>query len=166
MTAIILPQTEKERAMVQACLPAAMFELLFTSLLNDGYDVRLDMKEYAGKASVAPLMQEPPLDPFTVKRLAERVQKDGYDILKNAGTDDPRFLVGGLARYLVRMKADGIDLSQDTTIIALGICAEMDDGVEDWGKKLVVDRIAGRLEKNFREKGYMFKLVTLEAQPG
>jgi hypothetical protein len=161
MSAIILPQTKIEQDMVQQCLPGFMFEYLFDNLAREGYGVRMDMKELAGKCSVSPLVKEPPLDPFTIRRLADRVQKDGYDVLKNAGTDNIRILVGGLSRMLVRMKNDGIDVNNDATILALGVCAEMDDGVEDWGKKNVVDRVAGKLERNLRDKGYMFKEIIL-----
>jgi hypothetical protein len=164
MNAIIMPQQEQDRKLVEQCLPGFMFELLFESLLKEGYDVRLDLKEYAGKCSVAALVEAQP-DPFTVRRLADRVNKDGYDILKHAGTENVRFLVGGLARCLARMAADGVEMLQDVMLIVLGICSEMDDGVLDWGGKRVVDMVAGKLERNFREKGYMFVQVTVGEIP-
>jgi hypothetical protein len=164
MNAIIMPQQEEERKIVEQCLPGFMFELLFDSLLKDGFDVRLDMKEYAGKCSVVALVEAQP-DPFTVRRLADRINKDGYDVLKDCGTDQPRFLVGGLSRFLTRAVADGVPLNQDAAIIALSICAEMDDGVMDWGSKTVVDRIAGRIERNLRAKGYMMVQVTIGPPP-
>lgn len=164
MNAIVLPQHEEERKLVEQCLPGFMFELLFDSLLKQGYDVRLDLKEYAGKCSVAALVEAQP-DPFTVRRLADRINKDGYDVLKDCGTDEPRFLVGGLARYLTRAVARGVAVNQDATLIALGVCSEMDDGVMDWGGKTVVDRIAGRIERNLRDKGYMMVTVVVGDPP-
>jgi hypothetical protein len=163
MNAIILPQQEEERKLVEQCLPGFMFEFLFNSLQQAGYDIRLDLKEYAGKCSVAALVEAQP-DPFTVRRLAGRVQKDGYDVLKECGTDEPRFLVGGLARCLTRMVNDGVSMNQDVVIIALGVCAEMDDGVLDWGSKTTVDRVAGRIERNFRHKGYMMVEMVVEPE--
>jgi hypothetical protein len=162
---IILPQHDTERKLVEGCLPGFMFELLFESLIKDGYDVRLDLKEYAGKCSVSALVEAQP-DPFTVRRLADRVNKDGYDVLKDCGTDEPRFLVGGLSRCLTRMVADGVSINHDATLIALGVCSEMDDGVMDWGGKTVVDRIAGRIERNLRAKGYMFVTITVAPEEG
>jgi hypothetical protein len=165
MNAIVLPSTEKERKIVEQALPGFMFELLFDSLIKDGYDIRLDLKELAGKCSAAAFVDQG-LDVFTIRRLADRVQKDGYDILKTANVEEVQYIVGGLARCLVRMVYDGVGVNRDATIIALGICAEMDDGVDDWGKKLTVDVLAGKLETAFTEKGYMFKTVTLDPQPG
>ena len=164
MNAIILPQQEEERKLVEQCLPGFMYELLFDSLLKAGYDVRMDLKEYAGKTSVAALVEKQP-DPFTVKRLATRVHNDGYAVLKDCGTDEPRFLVGGLSRCLTRMAAEGVPLLHDVMIIALGICAEMDDDVEDWGAKGTVDRIAGRIERNLRRLGYMYVPVVIDGGP-
>jgi hypothetical protein len=155
---MLLSHSEADRRMVEEALPGFMFALLFNSLRNMGYTVRSDLEELANKCSavaiaVAPIAKQP--------TLAKIVQDHGYAVLKECGTDTVNELIGGLARCLVKLQDQGRHVNQDGLIIALGICAEIDDGVEDWGKPAKLNVVMSRIDNELRKKGYYWQEVSL-----
>jgi hypothetical protein len=150
--ALLLPaEAAYHRKMVQEALPGFMYALLFSSLRTAGYEVRADLEELANKCSAAALAQA--LGPKQAE-LSVIVQRDGYAILKDAGENHMTVLLGGLSRCLVKMVDQGRAVNADATIIALAICAEMDDGVEDWGKPRQANRAMSALDNQFTRMGY------------
>ncbi len=92
MSMILLPH-EADQQRVQSALPGYMFALAFNSLADSGYTVRADLIELANNCSGVAIAEAPA---NRQAMLAGRVQKDGYDVLKHAGTDN----VPKLCRYL------------------------------------------------------------------
>lgn len=152
--ALLLP-VEQDRLRVQNALPGYMFALLFESLNKAGFEIREDLLELANKASAAALHGT--LGAHQ-SQLAGIVQSDGYDVLKHAGTNEVRHLVGALARLFVKMQDEGFQVNENGLLIALGIAAEIDDGVTDWGKPHQLTRIMEKLHNGLRDKGYFLLL--------
>lgn len=155
MTAILMPQA-RDHTRCEKALPGFMFALAFESLGNDGYTVRADLEELANKASAAAL--EGTLGAH-MQKLAKIIADDGYYVLKNAGTDNVTLLIGAMARLFPKLQDEGFDVDKDGLLVALGIAAEIDDGVTDWGRPNQLTPIMNRMHNSFREKGY-FKTWT------
>lgn len=153
-----MPQA-RDHARVERALPGFMFALCFESLRSDGYEVRMDLEELANKASAAAL--EGTLGAHQQK-LATIVATDGYAVLKNAGTDNLTMLIGAMSRLFPKMQLEGFDICKDALLVALGVAAEIDDGVTDWGKPNQLTPIMARLHNNLRDKGYF---TTMKAAP-
>lgn len=149
---ILMPaEMAADHRRVEQALPGFMFALLFESLRNQGLEVRMDMEDLANKCSAAALATE--LGPKQVN-LAKIVQRDGHAVLKNIGVDELPLMIGGLSRCLVKMQDQGRAVNQDALIIALSICAEIDDGVTDWGYPRRLNRTMSAIDNELVKLGY------------
>lgn len=161
MGTILLPK-DRDHQRVEKALPGFMFALCFESLRSNGYEVRADLEELANKASAVAL--EGTLGQH-MQKLATIIADDGYYCLKHAGTDDPALLVGAMARLFPKLVDEGFPVDHDGVLVALGIAAEIDDGVTDWGAPARLKQVMGILHRNLREKGYFTTIAspTLQA---
>ena len=150
MNMLLMP-VDGDKARVERALPGFMFALAFESLREEGYEVRADLEELANKASAAAL--EGTLGAHQQK-LAGIIADHGYYCLRNAGTDKLTLLIGAMARLFPKLQAEGINVCKDALLVALGIAAEIDDGVTDWGRPNQLTPVMVRLHNNLRDKGY------------
>lgn len=154
MSVLLLPQAQ-DHVRVEKALPGFMFALAFESLRNEGYHVRADLEELANKTSQAALEGT---YSHHQQKLATIIAKDGYAVMKDAGTDQLTLLIGAMSRLFPKIQDEGFDVDKDALLVALGIAAEIDDGVTDWGKPNQLTPIMGRLHNNLRRLGYFSTL--------
>lgn len=142
----------KDHDRIQNALPGYMFALLFDSLRQKlNLEVRADLEELANKSSAAALQDTVA---HHMVRLCKEVEKVGYSALGAAGTDDLRLLIGGCAHAFVKIQADGIGVNPDAVLVALGIAAEVDDGITDWGTRNQIMPVAVRIANDLQRAGY------------
>lgn len=155
MSVLVMPHAE-DQAAVEKALPGFMFALAFESLGADGFTVRADLEELANKASAAALSHTCGMHQ---QKLAGIVAKDGYDVMKNAGTNNVRILIGALAQVFVKLQDRGCTVDHDGLLVALSIVAEIDDDVTDWGTRNQINPVMVQLDNQLRAKGYFTKIA-------
>lgn len=148
--ALMVPRTE-DQLRIEAALPGYMYALLLESLAKEGFEIRKDLADLANKSAAAAL--EGTLGEHQQK-LCKVIEQDGYAVLKDAGQESVRVLIGGLSRCLVKIRDDGYHVNENGLLVALGIHAEIDDGVTDWGREPEIVATASKIENNLRAKGY------------
>ena len=149
---LVMIANPEDRMRVEQAIPAYMYALLFESLRKDGFEVRADLEELANKASAGAL--EGTVGEHQ-QRLAAMVEQEGYGILKDAGENSVTVLIGGLSRCLCKLVDNGAIVNQDAMLIALSIAAEMDDGVEDWGRPIEANRVMVALDNEMNSRGVL-----------
>ena len=150
---------DEAHQIAELSLPGYLFSLLFDSLLrNDGLAVRQDLAELANKASVAQLNGR---DRFTQVRLAQKLERDGHQILSAAGVEDLKLLTGSTARWLCAITMRNIPVEENGLMVALAIAAEIDEDEDaSWGNPKYMNVLMNKLDNEARKLGYFMGTPT------
>jgi len=148
-------------ARVQKGLPGFMISLVLASMKNVGLEIRKDLEDLAGKASVLSVKDLPPVARQTVARA---IEKDGYDILKASNEDQLPALLAGVCVMFVNLQKRGHDVEENAMLVCLAIAGEAtgeDEQDEDgaYGRISTIMDAARKMEKEARHRGYFSHLI-------
>ena len=139
-----------------------MAHVLESMRQNANMTVRQDFETLVNKASVAHLQQLPRETQMMVARAVER---DGYAILKASNQDNVVSLLASVAAMLVTFHNRGVDVEQNSLLVALAFADEALEGdqetgeVGSWGTKHSIVLAAQKMEREARKLGYFLPLI-------
>lgn len=147
--------------LIECLLPNHLFSLLIEALEAAGtWELRPDLAENLEKEMARLLM---PLDVFSVKRVAVKVDESARALVAALGSDDPRHGLHVVALFTLKLIDEGLhpDPSTQAALVAL-LVAEEADADTNWGARSSAARIsADRMLRLARLQGLYTTLPTL-----
>ena len=131
---------ERDTQVIERCVPAHMLVLMLDEAKKAGFEIRADVMHHLNMASAAPMAQ---LDPFSVSRLARRVDDVARALLEDLSPDDPRHGLYCCAMFVLLLVDEGrlFDVQNQAVLVAMLLMDDVKDDKKDVNGQLAVWRV-------------------------
>ncbi len=127
----VVDLAKREADAIAYALPAHMLYLMFEQCHRNGWQLRMDVVDKLNKSTGVPLVG---FDPFTIKRLATKIDEHAVSLLHDLSPDNPVDGLHSVAMFVL-MLIDEALLGDPRAVVVVTSLLLMEDikvGNEDW----------------------------------
>ena len=121
---------ERDQQVIERSVPAHMLVLMLEECKKAGFELRSDVMHHLNMAAAAPMAN---LDPFSVSRLARRIDDVARALLDDLSPDDPRHGLYCCAMFVLVLVDEGriFDVQNQAVLVTMLLMDDVKDDSKD-----------------------------------